>query len=136
MKKPKPRRRRKAETTQDYVRLIANAVGLKDWRVSIGSQQAEEGCYASVHIVEGQRNCEVRLASGFAQLPPEERRSTLLHEMLHCHAHGMAHVMDSLRDVVGVGAFIVASREHKQQEELMVEQLAVAFEKTLPLPKD
>lgn len=69
-----------------YIRDRADQLGLKDWTVELGDQPPmDEDALAELHPTEGRKWAVIRICSHFGKLSPEEQRSAIIHELLHCH---------------------------------------------------
>ncbi len=73
------------ESMRAYVRTLADLMTLKDWRVLVDDEVADDGNNAQVSITYGQKHARIWFSWDFATKPAEERRYTVVHELLHCH---------------------------------------------------
>jgi hypothetical protein len=89
-----------------YLRRLADALKLSDWRVEIDDRPPDSGrATAEVECVYGRRYAVVRLSERFLEQPPDEQRNSLVHELIHCHLNpAAAMALDEMGDG-GAGHF-------------------------------
>lgn len=84
-----------------YLRSLADRMGLRDWEVKVADEPPRDSsASAGVFLPYGMRYVKVHLGESFLDGTPEERRTTLVHELVHVHfaaASGMA------EDLIGDG---------------------------------
>lgn len=69
-----------------YVRLLADAMGLKDWEITVADGPPRSPtAHAGVFMHYGQRRADVHLGDSFLDEPPDRQRLHLAHELVHLH---------------------------------------------------
>jgi hypothetical protein len=122
---------------QAYIRALADLLDLRDWEVILTREWPDSNsAWASNFTYYGQRRCEIRInPTLFFQESAESQRRIITHELLHCHTDG---VWEAIRIYCNGQEGAEASlfeRYFKQQGEWMVDSLATAIAKHLPLPE-
>ena len=71
----------------DYAAYVKNELGLSEWWVTIGRDKSldEQGVLAQNALNNTRKACHINFSDHFFKLSPEEQRSTVTHELLHCH---------------------------------------------------
>lgn len=71
---------------EDYVRWVANEVGLKDWKVNVLRELPEKADHAGeCDCLFGRKIANITFHKNFRSDRPEQQRQTVVHELLHCH---------------------------------------------------
>jgi hypothetical protein len=123
--------------TAAELRTLADALGLAGWELSIGERTpTTPDALAAIVVVWGQRRATVFLAPGFDTLPAETRRRLLTHELLHIWADPLREIVSNLAGVLGGPAHEIVRLCHADAEERMVDGIATAIARWLPLPKE
>lgn len=129
----KARRRREIA---DYLRALADRLELRDWVVRFVDEPSDEGTLAQVTVVYGRRWLDVQVCAKFLDLPADEQRQALAHELIHAHLDAIEGVMRDARAAHAVprrvGALIVEA-QHRAIEHA-VDALADVVAPHLPLP--
>jgi hypothetical protein len=73
----------RAQALADYIRSIADRLGLGHWTVFLGSEPAEEHARAQVQPVEGRYVASIHVQADWWDSAPHERRNDIVHELLH-----------------------------------------------------
>jgi hypothetical protein len=112
-----------------YVRSLADLMGLRDWKVTIGDGGARDDSAASVWLQGGVKNARIHLSEEFLGYDADRQRQTLVHELVHAHfaaSDGM--LMDWLDDARYKGYVRIF--------EYAVDGIAEEWAKFLPLPNE
>lgn len=123
-----------ARAVVDYLRAVADRMGLRDWRIDVSLTPAGEEYQAAIQCTGEKRVAVVRLAHDFRKLDPEEQRHALVHELVHVHFHGSVRALHALKVLVGEPAFHVAAEAHELAEEQAVDALAWVIASGMPMP--
>lgn len=128
-----------------YVRMIADRMGLRDWRFDVLEQEPETGkeyegtnfqASASCEPTPNQRRASLRFADDFSSKSRDEARHILVHELLHCH---MAAVYECGRngvlDQLSQSTYNMFMFSFTQAWETAIDAIAIAWAEKLPLPK-
>lgn len=118
----------------EYVRQLAQELGLKDWEFSFDESPAGDDVYATVAVAEGSQ-ARLRLSNEFwVELDPSGQRETLVHELCHCHLWLME-VTELLKELDAPRTVITAvSSVLRLGEEHAVNIFARLLSPSLPLP--
>ena len=118
-----------------YVRTLADAMGLADWKVDIRDEACDEQYDAYVTIVPGAKWALIELQPRFLEKSDDEQRHTLVHELMHLHfdeCHGVLK-----RNLEDDPMHRVIENEHLNFMEHGVDAVAAAISKLLPeVPHD
>lgn len=120
---------------QQYLRALADELGLRDWSIELHDQLDTDECYASTTCTKDSQAARIALGERFVNDPPATQRETLLHELLHCHFDaGHQFVLDSMGELIGRPAVTVLDRGLRSHVERTVDAIAVAIAPRFPLP--
>lgn len=83
-------------TVDAYVAHCAKLLALSDWEITVKREPCEdETAYAQNATVAGRRASTITLRKDFRTLDADVQRSTIIHELLHCHGAGIEHFLHS-----------------------------------------
>jgi hypothetical protein len=69
-----------------YIEGIAGKLGLSEWTISLGHEPSEgDDSMAECLATNGRLKATITVASDFNTFTLEDKRRTLIHELLHCH---------------------------------------------------
>lgn len=77
--------KRDSKALGQYIRWIADEIGLRDWTLHLLDETADEDCNAQTRLIFGRKLASIRVATEFRELEPERIRQTIVHELVHCH---------------------------------------------------
>lgn len=75
---------RSKEDLKRYVRLLADALGLRDWELLIDWEPVPDA-FACISPVYGQKRAVLSFGGHFLDWDPAVQRATIAHELIHCH---------------------------------------------------
>lgn len=111
-----------------YLRQLADLMGLKDWEFVIDSGDPNPSCVATCRMRYAQKEMGLRIGEEFLESSAEEKRKTLVHELVHCH-------MESGWECAGDSMPESCKPTFVRQMEYGVDGIARAWAPTLPLPE-
>lgn len=127
-------RKRDRKVLGAYIRGAADMLELRDWTFGLAHAPADPGKQATVDIVYGRKLAQIAVCEDFRDLPAEEQRHVIAHELVHCHLESACSMVRS--DIVahlGGPADGVFWAGFVRQIEYGVDALASAVEELLPL---
>ena len=112
----------------DYVRVVANTLGLTDWEIKVRWGDLPDDTLARVHPSYARRSAEIIFGEAFLNSRPEEQRDTVVHELLHLH-FSMADelVSDTLPSLLGSPAFKAFENSLDLAMEYAIDAIAVGI---------
>jgi hypothetical protein len=117
----------------NYVRKMADLMGLKDWQFFIKPKPTTE-YLAYTHIWGDSKTADLNFSEDFFNLGPAMQREVVCHELMHWHHDVISrYTRASFREHVGGGTseqFRIAFMQH---EELMIDAVASAWARQLPV---
>lgn len=107
-------------------------MGLTHWKIKLMDEHtAEDGnedALATIGIIPGRHQAELRLAKDFLTFPLEDKRIAIIHELLHCHQQKLLlWADDTLKEVLGLVAYEIFNAAYRDNFEHMVDDLAVVI---------
>jgi hypothetical protein len=118
----------------NYVRDIADLLDLRDWKLNIEPVPEPDPAFrASCSPVEGRRFARVAFSRDVATWPPDLIRSTVAHELIHCHFSHLDDVVGKAEKPLGL-AFGPWHDAYKLAAEHAIDALAEAFADHCPMP--
>lgn len=125
---------KKKLTTVEYTRQIAVAMGLGGWHIEECADPASEGCLAEIEPTYGQRHAKLSLCKDWDDLPAEEQRDTIVHELVHVHLAHLTQLSYDIVDGLEPSATKAAQAALNLAEEYIVDAIAGAWAPYMPLP--
>ncbi len=120
-----------------YIRDLADAMGLRDWSISLGRYISDTGEYRAQITLHRQKDeAEVELSEAWFGRTPEEQRQTVVHELLHIHTARLCRTLTRFTEQVGGELATYLAKEHDEEEEIVIERLARVLAPYLPLPPE
>jgi hypothetical protein len=120
----------------EYVRWVANEIGLRDWHLLLSQIPPDEGCYAMIYPTEGRKHARLQVCADFRSLSLDVQRQAIVHELIHCH---LAPATDFIRlDLNNTGmltqpVYDMLWASYKRQIECATDGMADEWAKHLPL---
>lgn len=128
---------RRQKNVQAYVDELAATMGLADWAIKVSLEGCDDDNLAEISCSYAQRNAEMFLSENWETFPAEEKRATITHELVHAllapYTQHIDVLVKALIDREEMSRAASASLSH--MEEMVVDQIAVAWAEKLPLPK-
>lgn len=119
----------------EYVRDVADMMGLRDWTVGIASDPPDDSdANAKVDVPFGRRCAMIAFAPIWAERDPEGLRQTVVHELLHCHLWTLDQRHCDLHSVLKESTYAIHHLAHHEALEIAIDSIAQAWAQTLPLP--
>lgn len=124
----------KKETTVEYTRKIAVSMGLGGWVIEECADPASEGCLAEIEPTYGQHHAKLSLCGNWNDLPAEEQRNTIVHELIHVALAPLSQLSYDIVEALDEGSSKTARAALNLAEEYVVDALAEAWAPYMPLP--
>jgi len=139
--------RRKSKTPQQldpwvlrYVNKLRKILKLTDWNIVVLAEPCASDALGEIDVVFGQQFAKMQLSINFRKQKPEDLRSTIVHELLHCHfapiTEAAQEILDPIKEDPG-GTKIIRSTLNglEYQQERVIDNIAEAISIFLPLPE-
>lgn len=124
--------------TQDelnqYVRRMADALGLRWWTFTISGTPCHDDAGAQINVMSGKFVGILQFHRNFLDWGAERIREDVTHELLHAWMQRMEDTLEYLKPHVAPAVWDVAWQAHRQQEELAAHGLSMVLAPGLPLP--
>lgn len=119
----------------EYLRGLANDLGLRDWTVTLLTERDDDADnMASCVCVYGRKHLNVKLGKGWEGHDADEHRQTLIHECLHAHLDPVRLVLANLETNLGDHVYGVARCSLRDAIEYATDAIASEIAKHYPLP--
>ena len=115
-------------TVAAYIDTLANLMGLTGWTFTVRPATASEDAEAEIEVVYGRKRAIIHLAKDWDTMSAEDQREVIVHELLHAAMAPLSQLAAELVD----GDAATTALAHC--EEWVVDQMAVAWSRELPLP--
>jgi len=134
-RKDKRRKQRVPEDHVDglliFISKLMVAMGLPAYRILIMDKPADKGSIAEVIYTDDRYVAQVYLSKDWMSRPEDERRDTIVHEVLHLWHRPLSDwFRDDVHEAVNVGDFVRLERQFHAVTELMVDQMALILADT------
>lgn len=117
----------------NYIRDIADKVGLKDWQFFLERVEADQGVIASVEVWGDSTTCTLWFGPPFWKYGPRMQRETVVHELVHCHTHKLVRlVKTTMTNELGNQAAHAMNFSLEQMHEMAVDGIAASWARMLP----
>jgi hypothetical protein len=111
-----------------WVREVADMLALRDWRIFVSPFDAEKDSHATSWIANRYDEQWIAVGRRFFDESPDERRETLMHELLHPHFYRVTRLgFDLVERELGTRTEAVIETAVEVAEELAIDRLARAI---------
>jgi hypothetical protein len=117
-----------------YARTLADKMELRDWTISTAHRPSVEDANAEVECVYGKKTAIISLSLGFDGRSPEENRTTMVHELIHCHLAALDQHMRDARGNANKAWVQQLESTVNVHQEYAVQALADVISPFMPLP--
>ncbi len=124
------------EEVYDYMHFLANNMALKDWTIELGWTSHDDDNYAANHLARVRKSSIIELSPNYWSQSPEDRRHTLTHELLHCHANAFYALVETAREVLGAQVWNVYEKSIDDEMERMVDAISDGISGLYPTQDD
>lgn len=125
--------KRDRKAFREYVRWVADDMGLRDWTFEIEYRCDNEDAHATVYPVDGRKLATIKFEEGFRRLKPETQRMVVVHELVHCHLAALQHQLETdFEALLGKPADALMNRSADRNLEYAVDGLAHAINRQAP----
>lgn len=116
-----------------YVADLAQRMRLWHWKFTVLREHCGDDANADIWKRDDKNDANIRVAVGFAGQTSEERRYTLVHELLHAHFADMPVAVDLAQNIMGNGAaFKMLTEAHMHAEEKAADAIAQVLAPFMP----
>ena len=78
----------------DYVKTVQDELKLSHWDIGFENNFCREGALAEIDIAPAQHNATVSLCKEWRSWKPNVMRSTVVHELMHCHINAINEIAE------------------------------------------
>lgn len=119
----------------DYMRDMANLMGLRDWMLYLGHDEPDNpNAAASCYIEHRQNEAIVRFCKDWPSLSPQQLRRYVVHELLHCHFHALWYPVEHASSHLPPGVAYMLNEGFQDAREITLDNIARSWAEHLPLP--
>lgn len=116
--------KREAQAVCDFAVNVLTALHMPGWQILVMEEPADEDELAAIRPVDGKYTAQLWLCSDWMKRSDEERRETVVHEVLHLLHFRINHVVDDARDLMHDHEHDAMQRRYFRETDLMVDHLA------------
>ena len=129
-----PTKPEKHAALEAYVASLMPLLKLGSWRVTILTDVAPEDRYADIEPNEQAQTANLRVGNLFWPQKAEEKRLTVVHELLHLHLCRLDQAVDRLEPVLGSAAWTPWAGVYEDAYERATDAIAELLAPIVPLP--
>ena len=122
-----------------YVNSMKKILHLSDWNVVLNNEPCASDALAETEVITGQHHAKIYLSKSYIKETPENIRSTIVHELLHCHLSPISElsveILKPLADDLG-GSRVIKSAINgiEYETERSIDGISEAISGFFPLP--
>lgn len=116
--------KREAQAVCDFAAEVLTALRMPAWTILVMEEPADDDDLGSINYVEGKYTAQLWLSSDWMKRTDQDRRETVVHEVLHLLHFRVNHVIDDARDLMPNHEHDALQRRYRRETELMVDHLA------------
>lgn len=129
------RRRKTLKRAEAYLRVLQPLMGLAHWTIEIALDPPENNAWGDVTRLSHAQDAAIRLCEDFGDLTSEQRRETMVHELLHCHLRDLIGTPAMVKQEISLPLWAALGDRMNHAEECIVDALARIIAPFLPLPE-
>jgi hypothetical protein len=118
----------------EYVRRIGDLLSQRDYTWEVGISDLSPGTRATCEVVVGRKYAAISVTRDFFDLPAEDRREAVVHEVLHVHLHPLMNHVNDLQGELARPHYETVERLFRRDLEQTVDALTTACAGYMPLP--
>lgn len=122
--------KREAQAVCDFAANVMGALHMPGWQVLVMEDPADEDDLASISALDGKYTAQFWLASDWMRRTDDERRETVVHEVLHILHFRINHVLDDAAALLSERDREQLEKRYQRETELMVDHLAKFLSRT------
>lgn len=119
-----------------YIRHLANQMGLKDWVIHLSKDPCASGASADIQVWYGSRVATIRMDNGWKAQGEDDLRTTITHELTHCHINHVWNAIDNIESAIGKPMYNQLHNSVRDHIEFSTDAISTAWAKKLPLMID
>lgn len=127
---PKHVTKREAQAIADFAIEILAALHMPGWQILISEEPTDEDDIAAISPMDTKYTAVLYLASDWMKRSEEERRETIVHEVLHLLHFRVNHVFEDARNLMHDYEHDALQLRYTRETELMVDHLAKFLSRT------
>lgn len=128
------RQKDRIQHVKDYLDEHKGSLGLQEWRITVSKDLAPDDSFAATEALEQSQTATIWLGTKFWASTLEERRLTLIHELLHLDTWRCANMVDRLEEQLGKVAWAIFEPLWTDEWERLVDRHASRIAAAYPLP--
>lgn len=118
-----------------YVQRLQSELKLAHWKISFGKTYCSDIAEAEILISPAQNTAELTLSSSWRKWSPSEMRSTITHELMHCHINSINELAEEHLEELAPKTFQERKKGLDYVNERVTDSLAEMVCNHLTLPK-
>lgn len=125
----------------NYLRALANRVGLRDWEVSFGKSTPQENGHAegvggTCDVGPMQKRLTIELRADWPTWDDDKLRHICTHELLHAHFEPMRTPLANIEQLIGGLVFSTVWDATTHAMEWCLDAIATEWAESLPTPTE
>lgn len=124
------------EALSAYIRELGDALLLRDWDLKLSRAFCDDSNHATISLHNAKNQGEVFLGRDWLARTPEERRQTMVHELLHAHTARLCRTMTRLQENDSRDLIEYVDAAFDNEEEIFIDTLSRILAPFLPLPPE
>jgi hypothetical protein len=119
----------------DYVRDVADRMGLRDWHFDLMAVPLadDDEALACITCTYGRKRARISVCHDWNTLKPEDRRKAIVHELVHPHFDSALDLVNrQIGNLVGNAAGEVFRASHTERMEFGVDAMADVIAPLMP----
>lgn len=122
--------KREAQAVCDFAAEVLTVLHMPGWQILVMDDPADDDDIAAITTVEGKYTAQLWLAADWMKRSDDDRRETIVHEVLHLLHFRINHVVDDARSLMHDHEHDDLQRRYWRETELMVDHLAKYLSRT------
>ena len=122
--------KREAQAVCDFATEVLTALHMPGWTILVMEEPSDDDCVASINWTYGKYTAQLYLCSDWMKRTDQDRRETVVHEVLHLLHFRVNHVIDDAADLMREHEHDALYVRYRRETELMVDHLAKFLSRT------
>jgi len=120
---------------KDYVKKLQSEMKLAHWQIEFEKHYCGEAAFAEISVLPAQHSATLSLCRGWRKWSPSLMRSTITHELMHCHLNAINEIAEEHLEELSPKTYEARKKGIDYVNERVTDALAEMISPHLTLPK-
>jgi hypothetical protein len=135
MTTPKARKTSYPSWVKDYVKKLQGEMKLAHWQIEFENHYCDDSAFAEISVLPAQHSATIALCKTWRKWSPSVMRSTIAHELMHCHLNAINEIAEEHLEELSPKTFPMRKKGIDYVNERVTDALAEMIAPHLSMPR-